>query len=122
MKKSLTALFLISTFVFGSAFINDNKLFEITKNIEIFTKVYQELNASHVWMLQRVFQNDFAGNLAFDTNGDGSFDSLRKLELLQEAVLLKCDANDGIRDGVIDDPLSCAFKPEVDLADKCLGN
>ena len=84
---------------------------------------YQELNTSHVWLLQRVFQNDFAGNLAFDTTGDGSFDSLRKLELLQETVLDKCDANDGISDGVIDAPLSCDFKPEVDLADRmCAGD
>ena len=84
---------------------------------------YQEINTSHVWMLQRVFQNDFAGNLAFDTSGDGSFDSLRKLELLQEKVLGKCDANDGISDGVIDDPLSCDFNPEVDLADRmCAGD
>ena len=28
-----------------------------------------------------------------------------------EAVLDKCDANDGITDGVIDNPLSCDFKP-----------
>ncbi len=86
-------------------------------------KNYQALNASHVWMLQRVFQNDFAGALAFDTDGDGSFDSLTKLEILEEAVLDKCDANDGITDGVIDDPLSCDFDPEVDLAEMmCAGN
>ncbi len=84
---------------------------------------YQELNITHVWMLQRVFQNDFAGNLAFDTNGDGSFDSLRKLEILQKKVLAKCDALDGISDGVIDDPLSCDFNPDVDLADRmCPGD
>ena len=78
---------------------------------------YQAVNVNHVWMLQRMFQNDFAGSLAYDTDGDGSFDSLRKLTMLEEAVLSKCDANDGIFDGVIDDPLSCDFDPEVNLAD-----
>ena len=76
---------------------------------------YQELNAGHTWLLQRVFQNDFAGNLAHDTNGDGRFDSLVKLEALHEAVLAKCDAIDGISDRVIDDPLACDFDPRTDL-------
>ena len=84
---------------------------------------YQTTNVSHAWMLQKVFQNDFAGNLAFDTDGDGSFDSLTKVKMLEEAVLAKCDANDGISDGVIDDPLSCDFDPDVDLASMmCAGD
>jgi feruloyl esterase len=84
---------------------------------------YQALNVSHAWMLQKVFQNDFAGNLAFDTNGDGSLDSLTKLEMLQKAVMGKCDADDGITDGVVDDPLSCDFNAEADLAAKlCPGD
>ena len=84
---------------------------------------YQALNISHVWKYQRLYQNDFAGNLAFDSNGDGSLDSLTKHEILTEAVMAKCDANDGITDGVIDNPLSCDFKPEVDLAEMmCAGN
>jgi feruloyl esterase len=76
---------------------------------------YQELNAGHTWLLQRVFQDNFAGNLAHDSDGDGSFDSLAKLDMLHEAVLEQCDTNDGIRDGVIDDPLSCGFDLETDL-------
>jgi len=32
----------------STAFVNNNKLFEITKNIEIFSTVYQELNANYV--------------------------------------------------------------------------
>ena len=48
MKKSLTLTLLISVFLAGTAFVNHNKLFEITKNIEIFTKVYQELNSGYV--------------------------------------------------------------------------
>ena len=79
---------------------------------------YQGTNVSHAWMLQKVFQDNFAGNLAFDTDGNGSFDSLTKMSILEEAVLAKCDANDGITDGVIDNPLSCEFDPQVDLADR----
>lgn len=78
---------------------------------------YQELNAGHIWLLQRVFENDFAGNLAHDTDGDGRFDSLGKLDMLADTVMSLCDANDGIADGVIDDPLSCKFEPERDLAE-----
>jgi len=87
---------------------------------------YQAMNASQVKMLQRFFRDRFAANLAFDTNGDGVPDSLSKLTMLKDAVLAKCDANnglDGIKDGVIDDPLSCKFDPAVDLAGKmCPGN
>ncbi len=84
---------------------------------------YQAMHANHVWTLQRLFRNDFAGNLAFDTDGDGSFDSLTKLSILHQAVLAKCDANDGITDGVIDDPIACDFDPAVDLADMmCAGD
>ena len=84
---------------------------------------YQALNATHVWMMQRVFRNKFAGNLAFDADGDGIPESLTKLDILEKAVLAKCDARDGIQDGVIDDPLSCDFNPEVDLASRmCPGD
>lgn len=78
---------------------------------------YQAMNAAGVWHLQQMFKNDMAGNLAVDTNGDGSRDSVRLVEMLNDAVLNKCDAGDGIRDGVIDDPFSCNFDPAVDLAD-----
>lgn len=77
--------------------------------------LYQELNASRTWLLQRMYLNDFAGSLSFDTDGDGLPDSARKLELLAEAVLEKCDAVDGITDGVLDDPRDCDFDPERDL-------
>jgi feruloyl esterase len=78
--------------------------------------MYQELNAGHTWLLQRVFRNDYAGNLAFDADGDGRPESLRKLELLADAVLARCDADDGIEDGVVDEPLMCDFEPKRDLA------
>ena len=84
---------------------------------------YQAVNAGHVWMLQRMFFDDFAGMLAFDSDGDGRFDSLDKMTMLQEAVLDKCDAYDGITDGVIDNPLACDFDPDLDLAEMmCTGD
>ena len=84
---------------------------------------YQQLNASSAWLLQRIYQDRFAGAPAFDANGDGRLDSLTKLKILERAVLQKCDAIDGITDGVIDDPHRCAFDPETDLAGKlCPGD
>ena len=77
---------------------------------------YQTTNVSHAFMLRKVFENDFAANLAFDTDGNGLPDSLTKLNMLEQAVLDQCDANDGISDGVIDNPLSCDFDPDTDLA------
>ena len=77
---------------------------------------FQAMVAAQAWTLQRLFEDDFAGNLAFDADGDGQAESLRKVDLLEEAVLSKCDAIDGIVDGVIDNPLICDFDPNVDLA------
>jgi feruloyl esterase len=36
-----------------------------------------------------------------------------KLELLNRAVLAACDANDGIADGLLNDPRTCSFDPAV---------
>jgi len=33
--------------------------------------------------------------------------------LLHRAVLEQCDALDGVRDGVIENPLGCHFDPEI---------
>src|SRR3990172_1956444 len=79
---------------------------------------YQRMNASQVWVLQKTFREGFSGNLAFDANRDGIPDSLTKLNPLKDAVLAKCDATDGIKDGVIDDPLTCKFDPAMELAGK----
>jgi hypothetical protein len=38
-----------------------------------------------------------------------------KLKLLADVVYAKCDASDGVTDGLIDDPRRCAFKPSTDL-------
>lgn len=76
---------------------------------------FTTLNAAHIWTEKHLLENHGAGNLAFDKDGDGSFKSLTKLNLLRQAVLDKCDALDGIKDGVIDDPDQCKFNPAVDL-------
>ena len=78
---------------------------------------YQEMNAVRVWLLQRMFRENFVGALAFDVDGDGRFESVRKLEILTDVVLSTCDRDDGIRDGVIDDPLRCNFDPDLDLVE-----
>ncbi len=78
---------------------------------------YQAMNAAGTWNLQRMFKDDFAGNLAIDTNGDGQRDSVELVQILNDAVLQKCDANDGIRDGVLNNPLACDFNPSSDLSD-----
>src|SRR5690606_1927062 len=41
---------------------------------------------------------------------------LRKLAILADAVLARWDTNDGIKDGVIDEPLMCDFEPKRELA------
>jgi len=48
-----------------------------------------------------------------------------KLPAINKAVLAACDANDGLADGIIEDPSRCAFKPETLLCkgaetDSCL--
>lgn len=49
----------------------------------------------------------------------------RKLPAITEAVLQACDAQDGVKDGVLNDPRACKFDPEVLAckagdADRCL--
>jgi len=84
---------------------------------------YQQQNATYVWILQKMYKDNFAGALAFDRDGDGRLDSVTKLNLVSNAVLAKCDALDGITDGVIGDPRLCTFDAEKDLADKlCPGD
>ena len=40
------------------------------------------------------------------------------IKTVADAVLAKCDALDGIKDGIIDDPRRCSFNPSTDVA-KC---
>ena len=44
-----------------------------------------------------------------------------KLRLVADAVYNKCDAADGVKDGVIDDPRRCRFSPAADLQ-RCSGD
>lgn len=78
---------------------------------------YQAMNAAGVWHLQQMARNNYAGNLAIDADGDGTRENVELVRVLNQAVMNKCDATDGIRDGVIDDPFSCSFDPAVELAD-----
>src|SRR5436190_2740903 len=43
----------------------------------------------------------------------GSLIAPEKLPAIQKAVLAACDANDGVRDGLIEDPRKCSFDPSV---------
>jgi tannase/feruloyl esterase len=43
-----------------------------------------------------------------------------KLHVVADAIYAKCDADDGARDGVIDDPRKCRFSPAADLP-RCSG-
>ena len=43
-----------------------------------------------------------------------------KMKLVADAVYAKCDASDGVKDGVIDDPRRCQFKASSDLP-RCNG-
>ncbi len=81
---------------------------------------YQAMNAAGVWHLQQMAQNNYAGNLAVDADGDGSRENVELVGILNKVVMQKCDATDGIRDGVINDALACHIDPAVDFADyKC---
>lgn len=76
---------------------------------------YQEVNGYMVWVSQKLFADNFAGNLAHDKDGDGVQESLTKRDILASAVMEKCDGVDGIEDGVISRPLQCDFNPRTDL-------
>jgi hypothetical protein len=43
------------------------------------------------------------------------------IKIVGDTVVAKCDALDGVKDGVIDDPRKCAFTPSADLP-KCAGD
>ena len=47
---------------------------------------------------------------------DGAPIGLDKIDLVAEAVYERCDALDGLKDGLIDDPRACDFDPARDLA------
>ena len=42
--------------------------------------------------------------------------SLAKLKLVADGAYARCDARDGLKDGLIDDPRRCDFDPARDVA------
>ena len=57
-----------------------------------------------------------AGRMAANRGANRTPDSTiprAKYRLLHEAVLRACDSRDGVSDGVLEDPQSCAFDPQV---------
>ena len=76
---------------------------------------YQRLNAGHVWMAQSVFAEQLCGQPRVRQRRRRHSREPHQVGALRRRVLAKCDAADGIRDRVIDDPQSCRFDPHVDL-------
>lgn len=56
--------------------------------------------------------NDLWATLALTRTPESAL-SNQDFRLLHAAVLAKCDALDGVRDGVIENPLACHFDPQV---------
>src|SRR5262245_6062064 len=47
--------------------------------------------------------------------------SLEKMKLVGEVAYARCDAKDGLKDGLIDDPRNCDFDPEKHVAQCAVG-
>ena len=59
--------------------------------------------AQITWVAQTVHRNE------------ASFIPASKFPVIQKAVLNTCDANDGVKDGVLEDPTRCKFDPNAIL-------
>jgi Tannase and feruloyl esterase len=59
------------------------------------------LDGWRIWMAQAMFKNE------------ASVIPVTKFPLIHNAVLAACDAIDGLKDGLIDDPTRCHFDPQV---------
>jgi len=59
--------------------------------------------AQITWVAQTVHRNE------------ASFIPASKFPVIQKAVLNTCDANDGVKDGVLEDPVRCKFDPNAIL-------
>jgi feruloyl esterase len=57
--------------------------------------------AGQIWLWQATHKDD------------ASFIPASKYEILHNAVLAACDALDGVKDGVLEDPTRCKFDPKV---------
>ncbi len=67
----------------------------------------------------------FAWNMQLLLNDPASYIPAKKLKAIETAVLAACDARDGVKDGVLDDPTKCGFDTAVLLCkgaetDECL--
>jgi tannase/feruloyl esterase len=67
----------------------------------------------------------FAWNMQSLLNDPASYIPAKKLKAIEAAALAGCDARDGVKDGVLDDPTKCGFDPAVLLCkgaetDECL--
>jgi len=67
----------------------------------------------------------FAWNMQLLLNDPANYIPAKKLKAIETAVLEACDARDGVKDGVLDDPTKCGFDPAVLLCkgaetDECL--
>lgn len=63
-----------------------------------------------VYTLQTQTSAVFRNQAFAAQNGAGAF-TPQDLQLVQSAVLARCDARDGVADGVVNDPASCDFQP-----------
>ncbi len=59
------------------------------------------LQGMQVWVAQQAHRDEAA------------YIPPEKYSLIHNAVLAACDANDGVKDGVLEDPTKCAFDPKV---------
>jgi hypothetical protein len=62
------------------------------------------------YFLDLVFGYEWAGRALLDKSGKLILTQV-ELHTLHNAVLAKCDMDDGVKDGVISDPLHCKFDP-----------
>ncbi len=62
--------------------------------------------------LATVFMKFAWGYLALHDDRGTPLLGMHELKLLTDAAVAKCDMDDGVKDGVIGDPLHCAFDPE----------